>query len=161
MDEIARSPDDFASAFETAFARLQIRIEEACAGCEDWPAGVAVAIRTALEFAATEPDAAGVLTNEALAVGADGISRHRRLLAYLAERLAEGRDLCPDGQGLPSLAEQALAGGLTGLVAERLAHGRASELPALAPEAIQFALTPYLGIVEAKRIATGATPDGL
>jgi hypothetical protein len=160
MDEIARSPDDFASAFENSFARLQIRIEEACGNGEDWPRGAAAAIAAAFRFAAADPAAANVLTNEALASGPDGMARYRRLLAYCAERLSAGRQHRQADHDLPALTEQALAGGLASLVAERLARGRASELPSLAPEAIQFALTPYIGVEEAKRIAAVAGRPG-
>jgi hypothetical protein len=45
-----------------------------------------------------------------------------------------------------------MAGGVAMLVAQRLDRGAASELPALAPEAIQFVLTPYLGAAEARRV---------
>lgn len=160
MDEIARSPDDFASAFESSFARLQIRIEEACAGHRDWPSGVAAAIYAAFELASAEPDTADTLTNVALAAGPDGIARHRRLLAYVSSRLEAGRELRPEGLELPDSTEQALAGGLAGLVAERLARGRANDLPALAPQAIQFALTPYLGRPEAELVVAMAEPPG-
>ncbi len=118
---------------------------------------IAAAICTGLDFAAAEPDSANLLTNEAMAAGADGIARYRRLLAYIARGFAPGREECAEGRDLPQLTELALAGGLIGLVAERLGQGRAAELPAIAPEAIQFALTPYLGVEEAKRIA--AMPD--
>jgi hypothetical protein len=156
MEETGNPPDDFASAFEAAFARLQVRLEEACAGGADWPAGVAAAIHAALEFAAAEPDAANTLTNEAMAAGRDGIARRERLLAYAGEGLARGRHHCPDASELPRLTEHALTCGIAALIAERLTMGRAAELPALAPEAIQFALTPYLGAAEAKRIAASA-----
>lgn len=153
MDEIARSPDDFANAFESAFAHLQVRVEEACTERPDWATAVAAAIRSAFEFAAVDQPSAWTLTNDALAAGPDGIARHRRLLAYLGDGLARGRRLSPGGEDLPPSTEQALAGGLVGLVAERLTRGRAAELPTLARDAIQFALTPYLGMAEAKRVA--------
>jgi hypothetical protein len=156
MEDIGRSPDGFAIAFEASFARFQICVEGACGGRENWPSGVAVAIHAAFELAAADPEMASTLTNEALAAGPDGIARHRRLLAYVAECLIPGRERRPDGPELPQITEQALAGGLVGLVAERVARGGAAELPALAPQAIQFALTPYLGAGEAKRIATSA-----
>jgi hypothetical protein len=164
MEDIADSPDDFAAAFETSFARFQIHVEEACAGRPDWPARTAAAIRAGLEFAAAHPETANLLTNEALASGADGIARYRRLIAYIAGAFAEGRQEDAQGRELPQLTEQALAGGLLGLVAERLDRGSAAELPALAPQAIQFALTPYLGLEQARRIATlygwsGRGPD--
>jgi hypothetical protein len=156
MAEIGYSPEGFAHAFEAAFARLQVRLEEACAGCVDWSDGVAAAVRAALEFAAADPAAANVLTNEALAAGQDGIARRERLLAYVGRGLIPGRSQRPDARELPPVTEHALAGGIVAIVGERLDRGRAADLPALAPEAIQFVLTPYLGPDEARRIAASA-----
>jgi hypothetical protein len=156
MEEIGNPPDGFASAFEAAFARLQVRLEEACAGSADWSDGIAAAVRATLEFAAAEPAAANTLTNEAMAAGRDGIARRERLLAYAGEGLARGRGLRSQSGDLPRVTEHALVGGVAALIGERLASGRAAELPALAPEAIQFVLTPYLGTAEARRISSSA-----
>jgi hypothetical protein len=156
MNEPAQHPGDFASAFEMAFVRLQRHIEYACLreSASDWPAQVAATVRAVLEFAAADPVAADLLTNEALARGPEGIARYHRLIAYLCEGLARGRERQPlDGEGLPDITEQAMAGGVTMLVSQRVDQGKAEELPALAPEAIQFVLTPYLGADEARRVA--------
>ena len=76
------------------------------------------------------------------------------MLSHFGERLRPGRALRPGGERLPEIVEKAMTGGLAMLVAQRLDVGREAELPGLAPEAIQFVLTPYLGTEEAKRIAT-------
>ena len=144
----------FSRAFEAAFARLQVVVEEAYVSEAAWPEQVAAAIRAAFDFAATEPAVADLLTNEALARGRDGLGRYRRLIDFAAGLLAPGRDQVPDGTLLPSTLEHALAGGITLLLAQRVDEGRAGELPELAGDAIQFALTPYLGMREAHRIAT-------
>lgn len=112
-----------------------------------WPSGVAASIRAALAFAARAPVAA----NEALANGREGYARYDGMLDHFAERLLPGRALRPEGQHLPAIIEKALVGGIAVLVAQRL--DQAGELPVLAPEAIQFVLTPYLGVVEARRVA--------
>jgi AcrR family transcriptional regulator len=158
MGDVPNSPEDFASVFETAFARVQIAVEEASTGQPDWASRIAAAIRAGLEFAAADPAAAHVLANEAIAAGPDGLARYRRLTRYIAEALAAGRGQSPQGDEAPGVTEQALAGGLLGLIAERLTAGRAAELPALAPEAIEFALTPYLGTAEAKRVGLASRP---
>lgn len=159
MGDVADS-EDFAGAFETAFARVQVAVEVASAEQREWPARIAAAIRAGLEFAAADPAAANVLTNEAIGAGPDGIARYRRLTTYIAEAFAGGRDEGADAEEPPQVTDQALAGGLLGLVAERLNTGRAAELPALAPEAIEFALTPYIGVGKARRVARLATRPG-
>lgn len=146
--------DDFASEFESAFARLQVRIEEACGIDAGWPDRTAAAIRAALEFAAADPRAAQLLTSEALARGQDGFARYDRMLAYVGGLLARGRSQRPEAERLPEITERAMAGGLASLIAQRVDQGSEADLPALAEEAIQFVLTPYLGAEEARRVAS-------
>ncbi len=146
-------PVELGDAFEPAFARLQIRVEAACTGELEWPARVAAGVRTALAFAAADPATAEVLTNEAMAAGKDGFARYDRMIEYFADALRPGRAERADGERLPEITEKTMVGGVAMLVAQRLSFGRQSELPALAPEAIQFVLTPYLGAADAKRVA--------
>jgi hypothetical protein len=153
MGEGARQPDDFAVAFDSAFAALQVRIESACALAGEWPEGVATGIRAAFDWVAAEPRAAQLLTNDALASGSAGFERYERMVAYVAELLTPGRGLTAHGERLPEITERAMASGVAMLVAQRLSMGREAELPALAAEATQFVLTPYLGSVEARRVA--------
>lgn len=158
MEDVQKPREDFASDFEAAFARLQVALLEACRCERDWPARAAAGIAAGMEFAAADPAAAAVLTNEALAGGADGIARHERLIAYLGERLLPGREQRPEDERLPDITERAVAGGALMLIAQRLDGGGEGELPALAPEVVQFVLTPYLGAEEARRVALKAHP---
>jgi hypothetical protein len=153
MDEPGRRQDGFVEAFESAFGRLRMRIETACAGQSDWPLGTAAAINAALELAAAEPGAVSILITDALADGKSGFAHYERLISYLCDLLRSGRKQRPEAEGLPAETERALAGGVAMLVAQRVDLGRHSELPGLAPEAIQFVLTPYLGMDEARRVA--------
>jgi hypothetical protein len=155
MGDTARQPDDFALAFDSAFAALQVRIESACAAAEEWPAQVADGIRAAFEWAAAEPVAAQLLTNDALAGGSAGFERYERMIAYVAELLEPGRGRATHGERLPEITERAMASGVAMLVAQRLSLNKQDELPAIAGEAIQFVLTPYLGGAEARRAAVG------
>jgi hypothetical protein len=160
MDWRAEQPGDFASAFESAFARLQVLLEMTCVGGAPWPERVRLAVRQALEFSAADPAAASVLTNGALAEGVDGLERYERLMAYLAGLLEPGRAESPHGADLPPTTERSLAGGVATIVANRVDRGAADELSALTPEVVQFLLTPYMGTEEARRIATaGDWPD--
>ena len=152
----AQQPDDFAFAFDSAFARLQVRIESACAEASAWPDGVAAGIRSAFGWVAADPAAAQLLTNDALAGGSAGYERYERMVSYIAKLLAPGRELAGHGERLPEITERAMASGVAMLVAQRLALGQQDELPAIAGEAIQFVLTPYLGSAEARRVGVGS-----
>jgi hypothetical protein len=80
-------PDDFANSFQAAFARLQIRVETACAAEAAWPERVAAAIRAALSFAAAHPETVDLLTNRALAAGCEGFGRYDRMLDHFTREL--------------------------------------------------------------------------
>jgi hypothetical protein len=149
-----RRQDEFGNTFESAFAQFQVAVEAAVASKADWPDKAAAAIAATLEFASAHPEEARTLTSQALGRGPDGITRHERVIAYAASRLASGRALRPENTQLPEVTEHALVGGLVMLVAQRLEQGRSSDLPKEAPEMIEFLLTPYLGATEARRIAT-------
>jgi hypothetical protein len=159
MDDAAQRQDEFADAFESAFARLRIRIETACAGQPDWPTGTVAGIRAALDFAASDPVAVKVLTTDALASGKAGFARYDRMISYLGELLLPGRDERPGAESLPSETERALTGGIAMLVVQRIDLDRHAELPELVAEASQFVLTPYLGVAEARRLAAGSDPE--
>jgi hypothetical protein len=152
VEEPSGNQRQFANAFEGAFAALQVELERAWASQPRWPLRVAAATRAGLRFAAADPGSTQTLTNGALAAGPEGIARHERLIAYLREGLARGRRERPENDRLPEITEQAMASGVLMLVAQRVDRGQAAELPALAPEAIQFVLTPYLGAEEARRV---------
>jgi hypothetical protein len=160
MNGPQHSSKDFGKSFESAFGRLQVAILEACAQEEAWSAKVAAGVRVGFELAASDPAGAQVLINEALASGREGLERHERLIAYLEDRLLPGRAERPDGKSLPAVTERAMAGGVVALVAQRIDQGREGELAALAPEAIQFILTPYLGAGEARRLGAESRLDG-
>lgn len=155
MTDGARHSDEFADAFESAFAHLQIRVETACAAETEWPTQVAVGIKAALAYAAAVPAAAQVLTNEAMAGGKAGFIRYDRMIEHFAEGLLPGRTERPQGEQLPQITEKTMVGGVAMLVAQRLSFDRQAELPGLASEAIQFVLTPYLGAADARRVAYG------
>jgi hypothetical protein len=150
MKDTAQHPDDFANAFDSAFAHLQVRVETACLTGEVWPQKATAAIRAALAFAAAEPAAANVLTNGALAEGKAGFARYDRMLDHFAVGLLPGRAERPEGERLPEVTEKAMIGGLATLISQRLAFDRQAELPMIAAEAIQFVLTPYLGAEDAR-----------
>jgi hypothetical protein len=116
---------------------------------------VAEGIRVALSFAAAHPDAARILTRDAMAGGKEGFGRYDRMIEHFAKSLLPGRALRPEGEQLPEVTEKLMVGGIAALIAQRLDNGRPAELPALAPEAIQFVLTPYLGATDARRVAYG------
>jgi hypothetical protein len=145
---------DFAAAFEDAFAELRAQIGKACATQDEWPAQVAAGVRAAFAFAVSHPDAAGLLTCEALARGEEGQFHYRGMISYFATMLLPGRDLHPGGGARPPIAASAAAAVVTQIVGRRLERGQEDQLPAAAREAAEFILIPYMGVDEARRVAS-------
>jgi hypothetical protein len=151
-----RVEDQFARAFEQAHGRLLARLESACACQLEWPQKVAAAIRAGFEFIAERPDEARLLTVEALAAGEE--ARHEQMVCGFATLLLRGRALCPGAADLPSIHESATAGAVVSLARLHLMRGSADEMPLLAPDAIEFVLSPYLGVGDARLLAARHRP---
>jgi hypothetical protein len=148
-----RGAAGFPAEFEAALARLRFALTEAYRVPGPEPGRVAAAIQAGFAFASHNPATVLVLTSGALSQGPYGAARHRDLLARAARVLARCRAGRSESDRLPAITERALVGGLATVVAHRLDAGRAGELPALAPQAVEFVLTPYLGAEEARRFA--------
>jgi hypothetical protein len=145
---------DFAAAFERAFAELRTQIGKACTAQQEWPARVAIGVQAAFAFAISNQDAARLLTCEALARGEEGQFHYRGMISYFATLLLPGRDLYPVDGGRPAISESAMAAGVAQLVGRRLKRGQEEELPAAAADAVQFILIPYIGVDQARRVAS-------
>jgi len=139
--------EGFESRFESAFARLQVAVLDACSRERHWPAQVGAGVHAALGFAAAEPAAARTLTIEAKLHRDTRGRRYLRLLDYFAELL---RADAPGDSRRPPLTELALVGSLATMVAERFLCKRPRGMVAMAPDLVEFILLPYLGAEEAK-----------
>jgi hypothetical protein len=140
---------------EAVLGRLTVAVEEAYASEPEWPVQAAAAIDALVRFAWEDSTATVLLTKEALSHDSEKFDCYQRLVEYIAGLLLPGRDAQVECAPLPGLLEEALAGGIVMLIVQRLDRGEASELPGLANEVIEFALTPYLGSKTAKLVARG------
>ncbi len=105
--------DEFAAAFEDAFARLRRRVEAVCAEMDrcEWPVRVAVGVKTAFAFAAADPAAGRVLTSETLAGDPECRARYQEMIAYFAGLLRSARGAGADPAGSSDVSDNATAGG--------------------------------------------------
>lgn len=145
--------DAFVSAHEETLAGLTSRVAIETAGGQPWAAGVAAALRAALELGARAPERALLLVGEPLTAGPRAAYAHDQVVARFAPLLRLGRQGA--SEEAPPALEEALLGGVLGVVASRLRGDALGALPSLAPSLTQFVLTPYLGPAEAKRVAAG------
>lgn len=145
-------PEDFASRYEAAAARLLSDIERACAGAEDWPRGVRAAVAAALARLSEEPELGPLLLFEPYDADVGAQRRHEATLSHLADLLHAGREHAREAT-MPDAVEEGLVGAITFIAGRPLRAGEPDLLPAIGPELTALILTPYLGRREAERIA--------
>jgi len=146
------------AGYESLFERYLDQLLQACKAQPSWPSKVKVGIGSTLDMVAASPVEAQFLTVEAMAINDDFRQRVLDSRDRLARLLVAGRAEIPHGAELPGVIESALVGGIAGVISAQLQDGEAKHLPALAPELVEFTLTPYLGREEAAEVAGRPRP---
>lgn len=121
-----------------------------------WPDQIAAGLEVFLEMVVAEPARARLCIVESQAAGGAALARYQEMLEAVAPALREGRRFNPRSGRLPDGLEIAVVGGLAWLVHQRLVTDRENEIKCLLPEMLQVTLTPYVGEVEAGRLADAA-----
>jgi hypothetical protein len=80
--------------------------------------------------------------------------RYQAAVDSFVPLLRDGAPAGPDGERAPAATDEAVVGGIASLLGRRVLAGHAERLEELLPEILEFALSPYLGAVEARRIVS-------
>jgi hypothetical protein len=121
----------------------------ACRHQKEWPAQIAAGIYAGVDFAISNPDLCRSLTID-VASEMDSPEAYQQWIKRLAD-LMQAR--APAEARLPGATDEALIGGMVGLVSDHVRLGRLGPLKELRPELVLFALLPYMGFEEAQRWA--------
>ena len=132
--------------FPLALANLEKAVLDACAGEEEWAAQVVAGIGAGIDFAVAHPQLVETLAYDSLP-GAETLRRYESAIGLLTGLL---RDKAPLSKRLPGSTDEALVGGLVGIVGDHLRIGRLDRLENLRPELVLLTLLPYLGFDEAR-----------
>jgi AcrR family transcriptional regulator len=145
----------FAAAFETVMEELRGRIARGFEQAGDWPGAIRAGIAEMLAFLVAEPALARLCMVESLVAGPVVVERYDAAIQGFVPYFRAGRDGLPPEtlENLSPTTEDALAGGMASLISRRIMAGREDELEDLLPALVEFVLTPYLGTVEAARLA--------
>jgi AcrR family transcriptional regulator len=147
--------DCFHAAYEEAVGRIRNSVRVACADEEiEWARRVRDGLRALLEFLASEPAVASLTLVEGLRAGRGVYDRYQAALEGFVPWLQQGAPPSPAGGRVPQEMDEAVVGGVASLVGRRVLSGQVEALDALLPEAVEFTLTPYLGVAEARRIVS-------
>jgi AcrR family transcriptional regulator len=141
------------AAFEKGVEDLRPLLVEAYRGEDEWSLQVRAALAALLADFAEYPAVARLLTVEPFVAGPEVARRHKAVIEEMTPYLREGRRQREGGSSLPDTAERGILGALNSMIARQVTAGQAGELEQLLPDLAQFVLTPYLGAVEARRLA--------
>jgi AcrR family transcriptional regulator len=150
-----RSKDDcFFAAYEVAIERIRAQVVTACAGHKgsEWSPRVQDGIEALLNVLAGDPALASISLVEGLRAGRGVYDRYQAAIESFIPYLRQGAPRAPDGKPVPAATDEAVVGGIASLLGRRVLAGGAERIDELLPEVLEFALTPYLGTAEARRI---------
>jgi AcrR family transcriptional regulator len=142
----------FLAAYDDGMERIRAVMLEACEGADEWAVGVLAALAALLDFLAAEPAQAGLVLVEGLRAGRGVYDRYQEALQSFVPNLRDGAPAPAGGEAPPEATDEAIVGGIASLLARRVLAGETERLTEFLPEIAEFALTPYLGAAEARRI---------
>lgn len=142
----------FLAAYDDAVVRIHEQALAACAERGDWAARVLTALDALLHLLAAEPAQTQLVLVEGLRAGRGVYDLYQGALQSFVPLLRDGAPAPAGGEPPPLATDEAVVGGIASLLARRVLAGETERLPEFLPEIAEFALTPYLGATEARRI---------
>jgi AcrR family transcriptional regulator len=151
------SKDDcFIAAYDTAVERIRECVVGACddVADESWPLRINVALGALLRLFASEPALASIVLVEGLRAGRGVYDRYQGAIESFVGYLRGNAPATPAGPEVPEATDEAVVGGVASLLGRRVLAGEAEQLGQLFPEILEFVLSAYLGVEEARRIVS-------
>ncbi len=142
----------FLAAYDDAVKRIHEQVELACGEGGEWAERVLGALAALLDLLAAEPAHAQLVMVEGLRAGRGVYDRYQAALASFVPLLRRGAPAPLGGEPPPLATDEAVVGGIASLLARRVLAGETEKLDEFLPDIAEFALTPYLGAAEARRI---------
>jgi AcrR family transcriptional regulator len=142
----------FFAAYDEGVERLRKEVTSACGGGGQWAERVCAGLAAALTRLAAESAQANMLLVEGLRAGPGVYGRFQRAVESFVPYLRDGAPARTSAGRAPAAADEAVVGGIASLLGRRVLAGEAERLDRFFPELAEFALTPYLGVAEARRI---------
>jgi AcrR family transcriptional regulator len=140
------------NAVDSTMAQMTVAATTAFARNSDWASGIRGAVGGMLNFLASRPAMAHLLTVDIFAGGAPAMRRRDEGARELKALLTGGHLAAPK---VPKVAVEAIFGGIMALIRRRILEDGADAIPALAPVCTYFALAPFVGPEEAAAAANG------
>lgn len=149
----ADKTDAFLAIVDVALEEMRGHVLQQCGGGGDWATRVMDALAALLDYLESKPAQARLLLIEGVRAGSDVYARYQEAIESFAVRLRDGAPRIAADGVLPDAIDEAVVSGMVSLLSERMEAGEAENLDVLLPVLTEFALRPYLGGAEARRIA--------
>jgi AcrR family transcriptional regulator len=153
-DHFAGKDDFFLAAFDACVERIRAHLLKACEGGADreWSLRVRDALAALLALLADDPALAAIVLVEGPQVGRRSYDRYAAATESFVSLLRTGAPVPEGGHAVPKETDEAVVGGIASLLSSRVLAGEAEQLEQLLPDVLEFALMPYVGAAEARRI---------
>jgi AcrR family transcriptional regulator len=145
----------FLAAYDDSVAGIRERTVAGCKAGEAWTARVLAALGALLDCLSGEPAQARLVFVEGLRAGRGVYDRYQEALQSFVPYLRDGAPAPPGETPPPAATDEAVIGGIASLLSRRIAAEETERLAEFLPEIAEFALTPYVGAAEARRIISG------
>jgi AcrR family transcriptional regulator len=142
----------FIAAYNDAVERVREAVRTACAGGGNWAERALDALEALLVFVVEDPARARLVLVEGLRAGKGVYDRYQEALQSFVPYLRDGAPAPIDGPRPPEATDEAVVGGIASLLARRMLADGIEPIGDFLSEIGEFALTPYLGAAEARRI---------
>lgn len=145
----------YVASFDRAIEWIRPPLVEAFSSQSEWVESIRASLLVVLSEFTAFPDGARLLTAEPFVAGSEVAIRHRDAVEQMVPYLRRGRELRKGPDPLPETTERGLLGAANSLIGRQVFAGVDRPLTELAPDLLQFLLTPYLGAAAALEISRG------
>jgi AcrR family transcriptional regulator len=142
----------FFAAYDDAVERLRSEVRTACAPRGEWSERVCSGLAAGLSALAARPAEANLLLVEGLRAGPGVYARFQVAVDSFVPYLRDGAPARAFSGRAFEAADEAVVGGIASLLSRRVLAGEAARLGDFFPDIAEFALSPYVGVAEARRI---------
>jgi AcrR family transcriptional regulator len=135
---------------------LRIASETYQAHSDDWPRAIAAGLTALVDFLVSEPAHAHLSVVDTFAASPETIETRGASMRGFAAYLQPGYELAREDFEVPSIAAEAITGGIWQVFHHCIENDSLSELSSLTPQLVYLTLTPFLGPTEAAETARAA-----
>ncbi|MGA2453468.1 MAG: TetR/AcrR family transcriptional regulator [Solirubrobacteraceae bacterium] len=135
---------------------LTVAVEAYQAESDDWPRAARAGLRALLEYLASEPAHAHLSVVDTFAACPEAIEIRNATLQAFGAYFGPGYELARGHVEVPTIASEAIAGGIWQVMHHYVENDCIAELPGAGAQLTYFALTPFIGPLQA---AAYAVPD--